>query len=109
MLVSYNQISKEIGYVGYTSYPTMSEMEILLRRLSSNPTILDFKKALGFYRFIPEAKTEDEQRMIYMLQSGLSMARKTLFTPDVKRSYLEVAFNFFMNLIPSTTIFHLLI
>jgi len=102
MFTSYKQISREIGYVGYLPFPSMEEMDKLLHSLSSNPTISNFKKALS------EAKTPEEEKMIYMLQLGLSLAKKDLFLIEVRRPFAEVAVNYLLNLIPSLTLFYLL-
>lgn len=95
---SYIEISKEVGYIGYLSYPSVEEADYLLERLSSNPTISDFKQALSLYRFVPEAKTADQQKIIHMLQLGLSLARKELFESETKTSFAKVAVNYVMNL-----------
>ena len=107
MAISYSQISKEVGYIGQMTFPPMEELTVLADRLSSNPTILDFKKALGLYRFTPEVETREQQKMIYMLELGLSEAREILFSPEVKPSYAEVAVNYLMNLIPSLAVIYL--
>ena len=108
MFTSYKQISREIGYVGYSPFPSMEEMNKLLSNLSSNPTISDFKKALSLYRFTPEAKTPEEEKVIHMLQLGLSIAKKDLFLAQPEQSFAKVAFNHILNLIPSLTLFYLL-
>jgi hypothetical protein len=108
MFSSYKQISKEIGYVGYTPFPSMEEMDKLLHYLSSNSTISNFKKALSLYRFTPEAKTLEEEKMIHMLQLGLSIAKRDLFQVEARRPFAEVAVNYFLNLIPSLTLFYIL-
>ncbi len=100
METSYNQISKEIGFVGHLLYPSMEEMDHLLSNLSLSPTLHDFKKALRYYRFTPEAETEDEQRILYMLQLGLSMSKKELFPETEKQSILTAATTYFMSLLP---------
>ncbi len=101
---SYNSISKEIGYIGFMIFPTVEEMDVLLSNLSQNPTITDFKKALSLYRFTPEAETEEQRRIIYMLQLGLSLSKKELFPEDEKQPVLAAAVNYFMNLIPSVAL-----
>jgi len=108
MFTSYKQISREIGYVGYSPFPFMEEMNELLNNLSSNPTISDFKKALSLYRFTPEAKTPEEEKVIHMLQLGLSIAKRDLFLAQPEQSFVKVAFNHILNLIPSLTLFYLL-
>lgn len=108
MSTSYKQISREIGYVGHTSFPSMGEMDGLLHDLSLNPTVSDFKKALSLYRFTPEVKTVEEEKMVYMLQLGLSIAKRDLFLAVPKRSFTEVAVNHLLNLIPSLTLFYLI-
>jgi len=108
MFISYKHIAREIGYVGYLPFPSMEEMNKLVHNLSSNPTTSDFKKALSFYRFTPEAKTPEEEKMVYMLQLGLSIAKRDLFLVEARRPIAEVAFNYILNLIPSLTLFYLL-
>jgi hypothetical protein len=97
--VSYNDISREVGYVGYLPYPTMEEADHLLEKLSSNPTIAVFKQALSLYRFVPEAKTLEQRKMIHMIQLGLSLAQEELFDREVKASFTKVAVNYVMNLL----------
>ena len=82
-------------------FPKLEEMDRLLSDLSLNPTLTDFKKALSLYRFTPEAETEDEERIIYLLQLGLSISKKELFPKPEKQPVMAAAVNFFMNLIPS--------
>lgn len=106
MEASYNAISKEIGYIGYIPFPSIEEMDRLLNSLSLNPTISDFKKALSLYRFTPEAKTEEERRIICMLQLGMAIAKKDLFSEEVeKQRVFQTALNYFLNLIPTMLAF----
>jgi len=107
MLTTYNQISREVGYVGYMLFPSMEKMDKLLGNLSLNPTISNFIEALSLYRFVPEAKTVEEEKMVYMLQLGLSIAQKDLFLVEARRPFAEVAVNYILNLIPSLTLFYL--
>ena len=100
MEASYNQISKEVGYVGYLPFPTMEKMDELLSDLSLNPNLSDFKKALRLYRFIPEAETDEEQRIVYMLQLGLSISKKELFPEVEKQPVLASIIGYMMNLLP---------
>lgn len=100
MEISYNQVSKEVGYVGYMPYPRMQEVDKLISDLSINPTLTDFKKALSLYRFTPEAETDVEQRMIYMLQLGLSISKKGLFPEVEKQPVLASALNYILSLLP---------
>ncbi|GJM29281.1 MAG: hypothetical protein DHS20C17_19160 [Cyclobacteriaceae bacterium] len=108
MSASYETISKEVGYVGYMPFPSMEEMDALLSKLSSNPTISDFKKALELYRFAPEAKTEEESRMVYMLQLGLAISKEELFEQVSEPTIIEVAYKYILNLIPSLILLPLL-
>lgn len=100
MSASYETISKEVGYIGYMPFPTLEEVEKLLDNLSLNPTISEFKKALSLYRFTPEAETSEQTRIIYMLQLGLSISKKELFSVEKEHSVLEMAYQYFLNLIP---------
>ena len=104
METSYDAISKEIGFIGYMPFPPMQEMDVLLSNLSLNPTIADFKRALSLYRFTPEAETEEQRRIIYMLQLGLSISKKELFPEKEKQPVLAAAVSYLMNLLPSVTL-----
>lgn len=99
MSASYETISREVGYIGHIPYPSMEKMDILLRNLSSNPTISDFKTALRLYRFTPEAETEEQRKIIYMLQLGLSISKKELYPDQKEQSMIQVAYNYIVNLI----------
>ena len=105
MTASYSAISEEIGYEGYMTFPEKGEIDNLLDRLSYNPTIEDFRKALRLYRFLPEAKTVEQQRTIYKLQLGLSISREKLFSPVERQPLVEWAVNYIMNLIPALALF----
>ena len=72
----------------------------MLSELSINPSLSGFKKALSLYRFIPEAETDDEQRIVYMLQLGLSISKKALFPEPEKQPFLASAISYVMNLLP---------
>ena len=100
MSASYETISKDVGYIGYMPFPSIEDADVLLNSLSSNPTILDFKKALSLYRFTPEAETEEQSKIIYMLQLGLSISKKELFPTEKERTFVELAYNYLLNLIP---------
>jgi hypothetical protein len=96
----YSQISREVGFVGQLLYPSMEEMDQLLSDLSLNPTIDNFRRALALYRFIPEAETDEEQRIVYMLQLGLSFSKRALFSEEDKQPVLASAISYIMNLLP---------
>lgn len=100
MVTSYNTISREIGYQGYMPFPPTKEIDKLLNDLSINPNLNDFKTALSLYRFLPEAQTAEQQRIIYMLQLGLSLSKEELFTPEEKQPLVKLALSYIMNLIP---------
>lgn len=107
MIISYNQLSREIGYEGTMPYPSMEDMDRLVQRLNSDPTTSDFKQALSLYRFMPEAKTHDQEKMVYKLQMVLATAKDQLFRVEPKRSFSEVAINYVLKLIPSIALFYI--
>jgi hypothetical protein len=100
MTSSYNTVSREIGYQGYMDFPPKKEVDQLLGDLSISPNLQDFKKALRLYRFLPEAQTAEQQRIIYMLQLGLSLSKKELFIQVQRRPLVQLAVSYILNLIP---------
>jgi hypothetical protein len=100
MKTSYDQISNEVGYVGYQPYLPMEEMDQLFSNLSLNPTVTDFKWALSLYRFMPEVETEEQLKIIHKLQLGLSISKKKLFPEIEKPAVLETAAKLFMSILP---------
>gem|GEM_PF-3030890 len=106
--VSYQDISKEVGYHGYMrSYPSQERMEVLFENLCAEPTDKDFKTALRIFRFAPEARTAAEIEMICKLDLGLVLARKTLNLSRPKWSLREFLKYHVYKLIPTLSLFYL--
>ena len=99
---SYHQISEEIGYTGYMPYPSLETVQQLFDNLCSRPTVSDFKTALKLYRFTPEAKTPDQTEMIYMMQTGMSVAMKSLYLEEPKRTLSDTVRNYLYKWVPTT-------
>ena len=108
MPLSYSQISDEVGYTGYMPYPSMDNAQVLFNNLCASPTLVDFKSALRLYRFTPEAKTPAQSKIIHMVQTGLSVARKSLYLAAPKRSTREIVKDYIYKCMPTMTLFHLL-
>lgn len=108
MALSYQEISKEIGYVGYTSYPPKERVQSLFESLCEEPTVDDFKAALRLFRFAPEARTANEVAIINMLDVGLGFARKNLYLSRPRWSVTALLKYYAFKMIPSLSLFYTL-
>ncbi|MGI9542810.1 MAG: hypothetical protein ACR2MX_06085 [Cyclobacteriaceae bacterium] len=84
---TYNEISSEVGHVGYRPYPSMTEATSLWRKLQSNPNVDDFKEALSLYRFVPEARTCEERNVIQIIDRALAEGKERLSLEPIKRNF----------------------
>jgi len=86
-MVTYNEISNEVGHVGYRPYPTLSEAKSLCRKLQSDPNLEDFKEALSLYRFVPEAQTNEERSVIQIIDNALAEGKERLSLFPMKKNF----------------------
>ncbi|MDH3710581.1 MAG: hypothetical protein OER04_11865 [Cyclobacteriaceae bacterium] len=108
MALTYQEISKEIGYVGHVPYPPKERVQTLYESLRDEPTVDDFKTALRIFRFAPEAQTANEAAIIYMLNLGLGSAKKDLYLSRPVWSIRSRLMYHAFKLIPSLALFHTL-
>ena len=108
MALTYQDISREIGYAGYVPYPPKDSIRSLALNLCENPTVDDFKLALRIFRFAPEAETRGEMEMINMLDLGLGAARNMLSLNSPKWSFSSFLKYQMIKLIPSLSLFYTL-
>lgn len=108
MSLTYQEISKEIGYTGYIQYPPREWAESLFYNLCANPSVNDFKAALRIFRFAPEAKTPAEVEIIHMLDMGLVAAKHNLYLSRPSWSFKGMVQHYAYKLIPSLSLFYML-
>lgn len=108
MQLTYQEISREIGYAGYVPYPPKESVKSLALNLCENPTVEDFKLALRIFRFAPEAQTHGEVEMINMLDAGLGSARSLLSLSSPSWSLSSYLKYYAIKLIPSLSLFYTL-
>ncbi len=108
MPLTYQDISREVGYAGYVPYPPKDTIKSLAINLCEDPTVEDFKLALRIFRFAPEAATHGEVEMINMLDVGLGAARGTLALHRPKWSFSSFLSYYAIKLIPSLSLFYTL-
>lgn len=101
MSISYNQVSEEVGYIGYMPYPSLDVVQQLFQSLCNNPTVTDFKNALKLYRFTPEAKTPDQTEIIRLMQTGLSIAMNRLYLEQSKKSTGDIVREYIYKMMPA--------
>ena len=84
---TYNEISSEVGHVGYRPYPSVNEATCLWQKMQSNPNEDDFKEALSLYRFVPEARTSEERNVIQIIDRALAEGKERLSLEPIKRTF----------------------
>ena len=83
-MVSYSDISREVGFEGFRTYPTKDHAKTLLWELEIRPNLDDFKEVLSLYRFLPEAKDIEEVEIMCILNDALAVGNEKLFEAPVQ-------------------------
>lgn len=84
---TYNEISSEVGHVGYRPYPSVNQATSLWRKMQADPNEDDFKEALSLYRFVPEARTNEERNVIQIIDRALAEGKERLSLAPMRRSF----------------------
>ncbi len=109
MSLTYQEISREVGYTGHmSSYPPKERIQTLFQNLCAEPTVSDFKLALRIFRFAPEARTPVEVEIISMLDLGLILAKKNLYLSRPTWSFKDLMKYYAFKLIPTLSMFYML-
>ncbi len=81
-MVRYKDISKKVGYDGFSTYPSKDYALDLLWKLKSN-SFKSYQEALSLYRFLPEAKDQDQIEIVGIINRALVVGDQQLFKKAV--------------------------
>lgn len=85
---SYAEVSKSVGFEGFSTFPSKEEVQQLLWNLTFRPSLEDYKEALSLYRFLPEAWNHRQPEIVYTINEALLIGEKSLFAkPDAKENF----------------------
>ncbi|MDH3710674.1 MAG: hypothetical protein OER04_12335 [Cyclobacteriaceae bacterium] len=83
---NYSDISKEVGFVGFRTYPTIEDAKKLLGNMVSRPNLENYKEALSLFRFLPEAKDQEQMEIVSTLNDALAVGTQIWFAfPEATR------------------------
>lgn len=92
--MTYNEVSRQIGFIGYIPFPDVKSLKLLCTRLAMEPDLENYMQALRIYRFCPEAINDEQKIAILLLREVLYHAKTSLWGTSRCESLSKTELNF---------------
>lgn len=92
--MTYNELSKQVGFIGSMPFPDITFLKSLCKELAMTPSIERYRRALEIYRFSPEAENDNQKMAILLLRNVMYHAQNSLWdTGNIEKlNKLELKF-----------------
>lgn len=96
-IMTYNEMSRKVGYLGSIPFPSKDQVETLCQNLMLEPDITTYIEALSIYRFAPVAENDEQRMIIVKLGRTLRWSKRLIWGFNDEKFMGKVEVDFLKN------------